>query len=119
MIFVCVIFALPADDKRSACFVDENGVDFVNDTKVESALNFAIQIYLHIVAQVIKTELVIGSVGYIAVVGGFARIIIHIGKNRTDSLTQIRIYGAHPRRVAFGKVVVDSYNVHALFRKTV
>ena len=119
VIFVRVVFALSADDERSARFVNENRVYFVNDTKVESALNFALQIYLHIVAKIVETELVVRTVSDIAVVGGFTRVVVHVGKNRAYGLPQIRIDGTHPCRVALGKIVVDRYDVHTLFRKAV
>ena len=46
----------PGNDQRRARFVDQDGVDFVDDGKVESLLDTVGQIVLHVVAEIIEAE---------------------------------------------------------------
>src|SRR5690606_21870164 len=48
-----------ADDERGAGFVDQDRVDLVDDGEMESALDVFERAILHIVAEVVKAELVI------------------------------------------------------------
>ena len=119
VILVRVVFALPADDKRRARFVDQNRVDFVDDTKAESALHFLRKLYLHIVAEIIETEFVVRPVGDVAVVRRFPCSVVHIRKDRTDGLPHVRVHGPHPFGIAPCEVVVYRNDMHALSRKAV
>ena len=96
MIFVCVVFALAADDERCSCFIDEDGVDFVDDTIVEAALNLAFCVYLHVVAQVVEAEFVVRSVCKVACVCGASCVVVHVAQNAADRLTQEDVHLAHP-----------------------
>ena len=51
------------NDQRRAGFVDQDRIDFVDDGEVVAALHAVLQVELHVVAQVIEAELVIGAVG--------------------------------------------------------
>ena len=57
------------DDQRRARLVDEDGVDFVDDAVVMSALDLILEVELHVVAQVVEAELVVGAVGDVGAVG--------------------------------------------------
>ena len=82
-------------------------------------MGLVLEPHLHIVAEVIKAELVIGTVGYIAVIFYTAGIVFHIGKNNADTYTQIRINGSHPIGIPFCKVIVYRYNMNTLPCKAV
>src|ERR1700677_4621496 len=61
-----------ADDQWGAGFIDENRVDLIDDREVVSALHAISMVKLHIVAQIVKTELVVGAVGDVGAIGGAA-----------------------------------------------
>ena len=61
-----------ADDERRARLVDEDRVHLVHDREVVAALDVAGQLELHVVAQVVEAELVVGAVGDVGVVGDLA-----------------------------------------------
>ena len=49
-----------------ARLVDEDGVDFVDDREIVAALDHLLEMELHIVAQIVEAELVVGGVGHVA-----------------------------------------------------
>ena len=57
------------DDERRPRFVDEDAVDFVDDREVMPALDVVRELELHVVAQVVEAELVVGAVGDVGGVG--------------------------------------------------
>ena len=57
------------DDERGAGFVDEDGVHFVDDGVVVAALHAILDFELHVVAQVVEAELIVGAVGDVGGVG--------------------------------------------------
>src|SRR3546814_3611240 len=59
----------PGDDQRRARLVDQDGVDLVDDRVVEVALDHVLQAELHVVAQIVEAELVVGAVGDVAGIG--------------------------------------------------
>ena len=66
----------------------------------------------HVVAQVVKAELIVGAVGDIGIVGGPAGIAVHALHDQADSQPQPAVELAHPLAVALGQIVVDGNNVH-------
>ncbi len=60
------------DDQRRARLVDEDAVDLVDDRVAERPLHHVLEAILHVVAQVVEAELVVGAVGDVAGVGGRA-----------------------------------------------
>ena len=69
VVLVGGFFAGAGDDQRRAGFVDQDGIDFVDDGEVVLALHAVLEAELHVVAQVVEAELVVGAVGDVAVVG--------------------------------------------------
>ena len=63
------------DDERRAGFVDEDGVHFVDDAEVLTALDHVGELKLHVVAEVVKAELVVGAVGDVGGVGVAALLV--------------------------------------------
>ncbi len=64
------------NDQRRARFVDQDGVDFVDDGVGVAALHHVLEPVLHVVAQIIEAELVIGAVGDVAVVLPLAFLVL-------------------------------------------
>src|ERR1700733_8463776 len=73
-----------ADNQRGAGFIDQDRVDFVHDREVVAALHAVGVIELHVVAQVIETELVVGAVRDVGPIGGAALGVVKIVHNHTD-----------------------------------
>ncbi len=81
--------------------------------EVELALDVVFQAEFHVVAQVIETELVVGAVSDIGVVGGAALAVIEIVHDRSDGQAEVAVDAAHPIGIAVGQVVVDGDDVNA------
>src|SRR5262249_59272522 len=71
------------DDQRRARFVDQDRVDFVDDGEVVWTLHAIFVPELHVVAQVIEAELVVGAVGDVGVVGFLTFLIVEIVNDHT------------------------------------
>ena len=103
------------NDQRRAGFVDQDGVHLVDDGEVVAALDHVLQRVLHIVAQIVESELVVRAIGDVRGVGGAALVIDHAVNDAADRQTQEIIDLAHPFGVARGQIVVDRDHVHAGF----
>ena len=104
----------PRDDERRPRLVDEDAVDFVDDRVVVTALHVVREVELHVVAQVVEAELVVGAVGDVARVGDLAFLVVEVVLDHADRHPEEAVDTAHPLRVAAGEVVVDRDNVDAL-----
>ena len=105
---------LPAarDDQGGAGLVDEDGVHLVHDGVGMAALDHVGLVGHHVVAQVVETELVVGAVGDIGVVGLAAGGAVQAGDDQAHRQPQPAVQLAHPLAVALGQVVVDGDHVH-------
>ena len=97
-----------------ASFIDEDGVDFVDDAVVVRALDLIAQLELHVVAEVVEAELVVGAVGDVGVIGGAALLVGEIVDDDADGEAEEAVDLAHPLGVALGEVVVDGDDVDAV-----
>ena len=102
------------DDQRRPRFVDQDAVDFVDDREVVPALHVVREVELHVVAEVVEAELVVGAVGDVAVVGDLPFLIVQVVLDDADRHAQEAVDPPHPLRVAAGEVVVDGDDVDAL-----
>jgi len=98
--------------RRGAGFVDQDGVNFVDDGVVMATLHAILQIELHVVAQVVEAELVVRTVGDVGGVGGTALFVVEVMHDHADGQAEEAVELAHPFRVALGQVVVDCDHVH-------
>src|SRR5438552_12907037 len=78
IILVGRFFRWAGDDQRRARFVNQDRINFVNDREVVTALNAGRQIELHIVAQVIEAEFVVGTVSDVGGVGCLTLKVVHV-----------------------------------------
>ena len=103
-----------ADNERSPRVVNQDGVDFVDDGVVVAALHELGGFARHVVAQVVKTEFIVGSEGNVGQVGLAARFGVGaVLVDAVDAQSVKLVEGAHPLRVALRQVVVDGDQVHA------
>ena len=111
-IFRRVVVGEAGDDERRSRFVDQDVVDFVDDGVIERTLDLDFLGRLHVVAQIIEAELVVGAVGDVAVVGDLPFVRIHVGLDGTDGEAETQVKRTHPFHVAAGKIIVDGDDVH-------
>ena len=111
---VGVVFGLATDDEGGAGFVDEDGVDLVNDGEVEPALHAVGYFVDHVVSQVVEAVFVVGAVGDVGTVGGL--LVFTRGLGQVDAYCEAQevVEAAHPLRISAGEVVVDGDDVDAL-----
>jgi len=102
------------NDEGRTGFVNENGVNFVNDGIIVPALHQLMPIKLHVVAQVVKAEFVVGSVGDVRFILLLAFAVVQTVNDDAGAQAQKAIELSHPGRVAPGQIVVDSNHVYAL-----
>ena len=102
------------DDQRGTRFVDQHRIDFVDDRHRERALHHRFAIVLHVVAQIIEAELVIGAVSDVGGIGLAALFIGQIGHDHAHRHAEEIIDLRHPARVARRQIVVDGNDMHAL-----
>ena len=101
------------DDERGAGFIDEDGVDFVDDAEVMAALDHIGELELHVVAEVVEAELVVGAVGDVGGVGFAALLVGEVMHDDADGEAEEAVDLTHPLGVALGEVVVDGHDVDA------
>ena len=102
------------DDERRACFVNQDGIDFIDDGKLTASLHLIFRARLHVVAQVIEAELGGGSVHHVAGVRlALAFVALHVhwmdGANRQTKRTE---EWERPVAVALHQVVIHGDHVH-------
>ncbi len=79
-----------------------------------AALHAILQIVLHVVAQIIEAELVVGAEGDVRAVGGAALRVVQVVHDHAHREAQHFVDRAHPFGVAPGQVIVDGDDVDAL-----
>ena len=112
-IFFRAVFRRAGNNQRGSGFINQNGVNLIDDGIIERALNQLIEAELHIIAQVVKTKLVVGGINNIAVVGDFTLHIIFFMNNIVNGQPEETIYLPHPFGIAFGQIVVDRNDMDA------
>ena len=101
------------NDQRRARFVDQDGVDFVDDRIGMPALDHILQPVLHVVAQIIEAEFVVGAVGDVVGIGLLALLVVHAMDDDACGQAEEAVDLAHPLAVALGEIVVDGDDMHA------
>ena len=104
----------PGDDQRRPGLVDENGVHLVDDGVIETPLTEILDVEFHVVAEIVKAELVVGAVGDIRSVGLPPGLIVHVVDDGAGGQAEKAVDLAHPLHIAPGQIVVDRHHVHAL-----
>src|SRR5258708_3815958 len=118
-IFVSGFFGWAGDDEWGARFVDQDGIDFIDDGEVMAALHAVSEIVLHVVAKVVEAEFVVGAVSDVGPVGGATLLVIEVVHDYADGEAEGAIERAHPFGVAAGEVIVYGDDVHAAASQSV
>ncbi len=114
VILIGRFFAGTRNDQRRARFVNENGINFVDDGEIEIALDIIFQTEFHVVAQIVETELVVSAVSDIGAVGFAALLFVEIVNDVAHGQAEEAMDAAHPFRIAARQVIVYRYDVNAL-----
>ena len=109
-----VLIRRARDDERCTRFVDENRVHFVDDCIVQTALGTFRGHERHVVAQVVESVFVVGSVDDIGRVGLLLFLGEHTRHDNAGTHAQKFVDVAHPPRVASRQIVVHGHDVHAV-----
>lgn len=112
-------FGGTGDDQWCPRLIDEDGIDFVDDCEVEIALHAIFGTQRHVVAQIIKTELVIGAVGDVAGVRRTLVGMLHTGDDNASGHAECCVDTSHPGGITAGQVVVDGDNMNTTTSKGV
>ncbi len=113
VILVGGFFRGAGNNQRRAGFVDEDGVDFIDDGEMMAALHAIGEIVFHVVAQIIEAEFVVGAVGDVGAIGRAALGIVEIVDDHAHGETQGAVNGPHPFGVAASEVIVYGDDVDA------
>ena len=112
-ILISGLFTRARDDQRGAGFVNQDRIHFVHDGEIMHALHAIVQIEFHVVAQVVESELVVGTVGHVGCVGITALLIVQIMDDNAYRESEEAIQLAHPLRVAFSQIIVNCDDMDA------
>src|SRR5208283_750921 len=88
VVLVGGLFAGSRNNQRSAGFVDQDGVDFVDDREVVHALHAIVQVELHVVAQIVEPEFIVGAVGHVRGVGGAAFPVVEVVDDHANTKSE-------------------------------
>ena len=77
-----------------------------------AALYHRLEVELHVVAQVIEAEFVVGAISDVGSVGLLAVGVCHVGLDDADGKSEKPVDGAHPFGVSAGQIVVGRYHMH-------
>ena len=105
--------ALAGNDERSTGFIDEDGVDFVDDGVGMAALDLFGLVLDHVVAQVVETELVVRTVGDVGCVSFASLVVVEAVDDEADGQAEVAVDFTHPLGVTACEVIVDGDDVDA------
>src|SRR5258706_1885531 len=113
IVLVGGFFRRSGDDQRRARFIDQNRINLVDDRVIVTVLHAGAEIELHVVAQIVKTELVVGAVSNVGVVSGLPLKVVHVVLDTANRQTQEAIDLAHPLGAGRGQLIVHGVHVYA------
>ena len=111
---LALVVGRAGNDQRRARLVDQDRIDLVDDGVVERAVHHLPALVLHVVAQVIEAEFVVGRVGDVGKIGFAALVLVEVGHDHPDGEPEEAVDLPHPVGIAPGEVIVDRDDMHAL-----
>ena len=106
--------ALAGNDKRRSRLVDQDRVHLVDDGVVEGALHQLLLVNHHVVAQIVKAQLVVRHIGDVAGVCRPSLVVRIPIQDHAYRQSQSLVDLAHPLRVTVRQVVVHRHDMDAL-----
>ena len=105
---------MSGDNQRCTRLVNEYAVHFVDDGEVELTLYAAVQGHDHVVAQIIKAELIIGSIRDISRVRSLAFRLIYAMDDQSYLESEVTVDLPHPLAIASSQIIVYRNDVNTL-----
>ena len=102
------------NDERRARLVDQDRIDLVDNRVVERALHHLLEPELHVVAEIVEAELVVGAVGHVGRIGLAPLVVVEAVDDAADLEAEEAVDLPHPLAVALGKIVVHRDDMDAL-----
>src|SRR6185369_15023935 len=99
-------------DQRRTRFVNKDGVHLIDYGKIERTLYVIFQGELHVVAEIVETELVVSSVGYVGSVGLPPLVVIKSVDDHSDGEAEKLVQSSHPLGVTLSEIIVYRYNMN-------
>jgi hypothetical protein len=113
------LFSGPGDNQWRSGLINKNGVYLVHDREVVPALDHLSSGELHVVTEIVESELVVLSVRNIGLIRGATRLLTNTVVHATNREPKEGMNAAHPLSVTSSKVIVHRYNVYTFPRKRV
>src|SRR3984893_13121232 len=107
------IFSWPGNNQWGARFVDKDGVHFIDDGEVMTALDAIGEVIFHVVAEIVEAKFVVRAVGNVRVIGGTALLVVQVVHDNANAQAQRAIQRTHPLGVAARQIIVHGNNVYA------
>ena len=101
------------NDQWGPRFVDQNTVDLIDHGKIMIALVYFTEFGFHIIAQIIKAQLVVGRIGDVTAIGGVFLSLGLLWIDHTCGHAKRTIDLAHPFAVATCEIIVDRDDMDA------
>src|ERR1700730_2328762 len=79
-----------------------------------AALNHLGKLVFHVVAEIVKAELIVGAIGDVGGIGAAAFVVIEAMHDDPGRKAEEMINAAHPFGVAAGEIIVDGDDMDAL-----
>ena len=97
ILFVAFVTRRSGDDQRCPCLIDEDAVHLVDDRIAVSSLHTLVEREHHVVTEVIESEVVVGAVGDVGLVGRTPFRALWLGVVQTgDCQTEEFVNVPHP-----------------------
>ena len=106
-------FRRPGDDQRCSGLINENTVNLIHNGKIKFPLGQRFPVKLHVVPEIIKSELVVGTIGDVRVIGLFSFFVIHVMDDNANFHAKKTVYFTHPLGITLGKIIIYRYHMNA------
>ena len=114
-----MIFGWPGNNQGGARLVNQNRIDFIHNRIGQAALYPVGGVIHHVVAQIVKTEFIICTVGNISCVRSLFLLMRHLRQIDADTQAEKAIKRPHPLGITAGQIVVHGHDMHPLARKCI
>ena len=111
LIDLWIALAGAGNNQGCARLINQDGVHLINQPIAVAALNFVFPGQSHVVAQIVKAELVVGAVCDISLISGLPLLRFLLADDNADAETQGPVNGSHPFGIPPSQVIIHRYDV--------
>ena len=113
------IFGLPGNNQRRPRFIDQDRIDLIDDRKIQAAHDALALGRDHVIAQIIETEFVVGTVRNVRCKCFLFLVVRHLRKIAADRETEKGMQPPHPFRMELREIVIYRNDMYAFARKCI